>query len=48
MQNKALMCASQVLKNSQYANDIHANKQLINRELRELVLKMYSFDFSLL
>jgi len=32
MQNKTLTCALRVLKNSQYASNIHANKQLVNSE----------------
>ncbi len=30
MQNKAFICALQVLINSQYASYMHANKQLVN------------------
>ncbi len=32
LQNKALMCALYVLINSQYASNMHANKQLVNSE----------------
>ncbi len=33
MQNKALMCALEVLINSQYASNVNANKQLVNSEI---------------
>jgi len=32
MCNKALICALEVLINSQYPNNMHANKQLVNSE----------------
>ncbi len=32
VQNKALMCALEVLINSQYVNNRHANKQQVNGE----------------
>ncbi len=32
MQNKALICALSVLINTQYASNMHANKQLVNSE----------------
>ncbi len=32
IQNKALICVLKVLINSQYASNIHANKQLVNSE----------------
>ncbi len=37
MQNKALICANK-LTDSQYASNMHANKQLVNRELVPKVL----------
>ncbi len=32
MQNKALICALYALVNSQYASNMHANKQLVKSE----------------
>ncbi len=45
MQKKELICALQVLINSQYASNMNANKQLVNSENWSLKLNCYQKSY---